>query len=201
MSSFTINLFDAIHMQDMRLNDYIIEHSARLADLEALAGFYLLPELKPQDRVNAVTFLPEKLWDRVRWFDAFADDQCPLMETVHCPAGYNNKSKTITFIYDSLLSYDEDHPPVLLISLTSHNYLDRGLTPVLNRLKACGTSAPFMRSIYPTITFPNHYSAVTVLPARDRHSIYYTHCHTCIFCRDCMLRTTGLSTTACTMTF
>ena len=31
----------------------------------------------------------------------------------------------------------------------------------------CGTSAPYMKAVYPTKTFPNHYSIVTVSQMSD----------------------------------
>ena len=33
---------------------------------------------------------------------------------------------------------------------------------ILSVLASCGVHAPYMRSVYPTKTFPNHYSIVTV---------------------------------------
>ena len=38
----------------------------------------------------------------------------------------------------------------------------RNETPVLQKLADCGVSTEYMSSIYPTLTFPNHYSIVTV---------------------------------------
>ena len=60
--------------------------------------------------------------------------------------------------------YNSDHPPLILISIDGFrpDYLKRNLTPTLQRLMDCGTRAPYMRSVYPTMTFPNHYSIVTV---------------------------------------
>lgn len=54
-------------------------------------------------------------------------------------------------------------PPLLLISLDGFrpDYLD--LTPTLKRLAYCGVSAPYMKPVFPTKTFPNHYSIVTGL--------------------------------------
>ena len=42
------------------------------------------------------------------------------------------------------------------------DYLDRGLTPNLQRLMDCGTSANYMRPAFPSLAFPNHYTLVTV---------------------------------------
>ena len=54
--------------------------------------------------------------------------------------------------------------PVLLVSLDGFRaeYLTRKLTPTLQKLTTCGVHTPYMRSVYPTLTFPNHYTIVTV---------------------------------------
>lgn len=58
-------------------------------------------------------------------------------------------------------------PPTLLFSLDGFRaeYLHTwgGLLPVISKLKNCGTYAKNMRPVYPTKTFPNHYSIVTGL--------------------------------------
>lgn len=53
-------------------------------------------------------------------------------------------------------------PVTILISIDGFraDYLTRGITPRLNKLAAKGASAS-MRSSYPTVTFPNHYTIVT----------------------------------------
>jgi len=43
------------------------------------------------------------------------------------------------------------------------DYLDRGLTPNIERIGQCGVHAPYMRPVFPTETFPNHYSMATGL--------------------------------------
>ncbi len=54
-------------------------------------------------------------------------------------------------------------PAVLLVSLDGFrwDYLDRGLTPNLERLAREGVRAEAMVPVFPTKTFPNHYSIVT----------------------------------------
>lgn len=54
--------------------------------------------------------------------------------------------------------------PLLLISLDGFraDYLKQRLTPVIQKMRECGVHAPYMRSVYPTVTFPNHYTIVTV---------------------------------------
>ena len=54
--------------------------------------------------------------------------------------------------------------PLILVSLDGFraDYLTRNLTPTIQRLANCGVHTPYMRSVYPTHTFPNHYTIVTV---------------------------------------
>ncbi|XP_077495342.1 ectonucleotide pyrophosphatase/phosphodiesterase family member 3-like isoform X2 [Amblyomma americanum] len=56
-------------------------------------------------------------------------------------------------------------PPLVLISLDGFraDYLSRGLNPSLERLAQCGVKAPFMRPVFPTKTFPNHFTIATGL--------------------------------------
>jgi hypothetical protein len=58
-----------------------------------------------------------------------------------------------------------ENPPVLLISLDGfwNGYFARNLTPSLSTLAREGVKAEFVRSAYPTKTFPNHYTIVTGL--------------------------------------
>ncbi|KAL7638831.1 UNVERIFIED_CONTAM: hypothetical protein RMT77_010365 [Armadillidium vulgare] len=69
----------------------------------------------------------------------------------------------------------EEHP-LVLVSLDGFRaeYLSRGLTPNLQKLIDGGASTPYMRSSYPTITFPNHYSIVTGLYP-ETHGIIDNH--------------------------
>ena len=41
-------------------------------------------------------------------------------------------------------------------------YLSRNVTPTLQALRDCGIRAPYMKAVFPTNTFPSHYSMVTV---------------------------------------
>ncbi|KAG7508531.1 ectonucleotide pyrophosphatase/phosphodiesterase family member 1-like [Solea senegalensis] len=58
-------------------------------------------------------------------------------------------------------------PPLILVSLDGFRaeYLKdhAGHLPIINKLRSVGTTAPYMRPVYPTKTFPNHYSIVTGL--------------------------------------
>ncbi len=62
--------------------------------------------------------------------------------------------------------------PLILISIDGfrNDYLERGLTPVLQTLADDGVRADFMRPSFPSITFPNHYTLVTGLRP-DRHGV------------------------------
>ena len=55
-------------------------------------------------------------------------------------------------------------PVTILVSIYGFrpDYLDRGVTPNLNRLRAGGVFAS-MRPSFPSITFPNHWTLVTGL--------------------------------------
>lgn len=62
-----------------------------------------------------------------------------------------------------------DKPYLVLVSIDGFNwnYLDRYPTPNLDRLIATGSKADRLIPVYPTLTFPNHYSIATGLyPAR-----------------------------------
>uniref|UniRef100_A0A8C5MIK6 Ectonucleotide pyrophosphatase/phosphodiesterase 3 n=1 Tax=Leptobrachium leishanense TaxID=445787 RepID=A0A8C5MIK6_9ANUR len=78
----------------------------------------------------------------------WAVDQCETSTNPQCPA-------------------DFDIPPVIIFSLDGFraDYLQTWsfLTPNIEKLKKCGTHSKYMRAVYPTKTFPNHYSIVTGL--------------------------------------
>lgn len=42
------------------------------------------------------------------------------------------------------------------------DFIERGLTPTIAKLSKRGVYAPYIKPSYPTITFPNHYTIVTV---------------------------------------
>ncbi|XP_028252787.1 ectonucleotide pyrophosphatase/phosphodiesterase family member 1 isoform X2 [Parambassis ranga] len=58
-------------------------------------------------------------------------------------------------------------PPLILVSLDGFRaeYLKDHSShlPVINKLRNTGTTTPYLRPVYPTKTFPNHYSIVTGL--------------------------------------
>ena len=75
---------------------------------------------------------------------------------------------------ESSSSYDNNDkkPLVLLISIDGFkpDYLNRGLTPSLNKLARDGSSAKGLIPPFPSLTFPSHYSEVTGLTP-DHHGI------------------------------
>jgi predicted AlkP superfamily pyrophosphatase or phosphodiesterase len=64
------------------------------------------------------------------------------------------------------------YSPLILISIDGYraDYIQRGLSPTLASLAAEGVHATALRSAFPTLTFPNHYSIVTGLYP-DHHGI------------------------------
>ncbi|XP_013788430.1 venom phosphodiesterase 2-like [Limulus polyphemus] len=74
-----------------------------------------------------------------------------------------HKEKCISPKYQCPQDFQE--APLLLISLDGFrpDYLKRNITPNINHLAECGILAPYMRPVFPTKTFPNHYSIVTGL--------------------------------------
>lgn len=57
--------------------------------------------------------------------------------------------------------------PLLVVSFDAFrpDYLDRGLTPHLSEIRRSGPRADYMRNVFPTKTFPNHFSIATGLYA------------------------------------
>nr|XP_020478264.1 venom phosphodiesterase 1-like [Monopterus albus]XP_020478265.1 venom phosphodiesterase 1-like [Monopterus albus] len=78
----------------------------------------------------------------------WVEEECEDLSAPTCPASFKQQ-------------------PLLLISLDGlrAEYLQTWstLVPVLNKLKKCGTSAPYMQAAFPSKTFPNHYTIVTGL--------------------------------------
>src|SRR5581483_9812764 len=57
------------------------------------------------------------------------------------------------------------HPSLILVSIDGYraDYLDRSYSPVLASLADEGVRAKGLRPVYPSITYPNHYTIVTGL--------------------------------------
>ncbi|CAO2628241.1 Ectonucleotide pyrophosphatase/phosphodiesterase family member 3 [Lemmus lemmus] len=75
-------------------------------------------------------------------------EACATSQEPQCPEGF-------------------DLPPVILFSMDGFRaeYLQTWstLVPNINKLKTCGIHSKYMRAMYPTKTFPNHYTIVTGL--------------------------------------
>src|SRR5689334_4305529 len=73
---------------------------------------------------------------------------------------------------------DRPAPPLILISLDGYraDYLDRGYSPVLAALAEDGVRAKGLRPVYPSITYPNHYTIVTGLYP-DEHGMVNNTMH------------------------
>uniref|UniRef100_A0AAY4C4A5 SMB domain-containing protein n=1 Tax=Denticeps clupeoides TaxID=299321 RepID=A0AAY4C4A5_9TELE len=79
---------------------------------------------------------------------SWVEEECEDIQTPQCPAGFSK-------------------PPLIVVSMdgfrASYMASYHDLLPVLSKLKKCGVSAEYMRPVYPTKTFPNHYTIVTGL--------------------------------------
>ncbi|NXI68602.1 ENPP1 phosphodiesterase, partial [Anseranas semipalmata] len=79
---------------------------------------------------------------------SWVEEECEDITEPQCPKGFTKS-------------------PVLLFSLDGFRaeYLQTwgGLLPVISKLRKCGTYTSSMRPVYPSKTFPNHYSIVTGL--------------------------------------
>ncbi|XP_066479220.1 ectonucleotide pyrophosphatase/phosphodiesterase family member 2 [Tiliqua scincoides] len=75
-------------------------------------------------------------------------DECEEMRAPECPAGFLR-------------------PPLIIFSVDGFraSYMKKGdkVMPNIEKLRSCGTHAPYMRPVYPTKTFPNLYTLATGL--------------------------------------
>ncbi len=69
------------------------------------------------------------------------------------------------FVFSSCSGQDNERTPLILISIDGlkPSYFDKTDTPTLDSLAARGVLAESMIPVFPTSTFPNHYSLVTGL--------------------------------------
>ncbi|XP_028821901.1 venom phosphodiesterase 1-like isoform X1 [Denticeps clupeoides] len=78
----------------------------------------------------------------------WVEDECVDMVGDECPAGFKKQ-------------------PMLLISLDGlrAEYFQTwsSLIPVMDKIRRCGTSVPHMQAVFPSKTFPNHYTIATGL--------------------------------------
>lgn len=85
-------------------------------------------------------------------------------------------SLLLVFILSCFLNYAQDKPYVILISFDAFrwDYLDRGISPNLEKIRKEGVSALSLRPAFPSKTFPNHLSIITgMYPAH--HGIIANH--------------------------
>ena len=70
------------------------------------------------------------------------------------------------------------HPPLILVSIDGYraDYLDRGHSPILSALASDGVRSQGMRPVFPSLTYPNHYTLVTGLYP-DQHGIVSNSMH------------------------
>ncbi|KAK7898240.1 hypothetical protein WMY93_019093 [Mugilogobius chulae] len=98
----------------------------------------LTPVISEQRRSTKFWAPGEKLW---------VEGGCDDVSSAHCPQGFSKQ-------------------PLLLVSLDGWRaeYLQSWskLVPVIDKLQKCGTSTPFMQAAFPSKTFPNHYTIVTI---------------------------------------
>ncbi|XP_041708206.1 ectonucleotide pyrophosphatase/phosphodiesterase family member 2-like isoform X2 [Coregonus clupeaformis] len=99
-------------------------------------------------------------------------DECEDIRTHECPAGFVR-------------------PPLIMVSVDGFraSYMKRGSTviPNIEKLRACGTHAPYMRPMYPTKTFPNLYTLATGLYP-ESHGIVGNSMHDPVFDANFNLR-------------
>ncbi|XP_076024091.1 ectonucleotide pyrophosphatase/phosphodiesterase family member 1 [Genypterus blacodes] len=98
--------------------------------------------------ILAVVFLTKQSGHGHEKAESWLEEGCEEIQEPQCPPSFSR-------------------PPLVLVSLDGfrEEYLraHSGHLPVISKLRNCGTTTPYMRPVYPTKTFPNHYSIVTGL--------------------------------------
>ncbi|XP_061090939.1 ectonucleotide pyrophosphatase/phosphodiesterase family member 2-like [Conger conger] len=96
---------------------------------------------------------------------SWEQDDCQEIKTQECPEGFVR-------------------PPLIILSVDGFraSYMKRGsaVIPNIDKLRTCGTHAPYMRPVYPTKTFPNLYSLATGLYP-ESHGIVGNSMHDPVF--------------------
>ncbi|XP_035258742.1 ectonucleotide pyrophosphatase/phosphodiesterase family member 2-like [Anguilla anguilla] len=96
---------------------------------------------------------------------SWVQDECEEIKTQQCPEGFVR-------------------PPLIILSVDGFraSYMKRGsaVIPNIDKLRTCGTHAPYMRPMYPTKTFPNLYSLATGLYP-ESHGIVGNSMHDPVF--------------------
>lgn len=96
---------------------------------------------------------------------SWVQGDCEEIKAAECPAGFVR-------------------PPLIMLSVDGFraSYLKKGKTVIPNiaKLRSCGTTAPYMRPVYPTKTFPNLYTLATGLYP-ESHGIVGNTMHDPVF--------------------
>ncbi|XP_073319254.1 autotaxin-like [Pagrus major] len=104
---------------------------------------------------------------------SWVQGDCEEIKSAECPAGFIR-------------------PPLIMLSVDGFraSYLKKGksVIPNIHKLRTCGTSAPYMRPVYPTKTFPNLYTLATGLYP-ESHGIVGNTMHDPVFNATFSLRT------------
>lgn len=127
----------------LKPKDYFFDHTARIKDIELLTGLTFMTDIPWEESIKMRTYLPLEMWESLR-----PSSWMKLQHCVNLDKACINASR-----------------PVLLVSLDGFraDYTTYEVTPVINRLRECGIQTSFMRSSFPSKTFPNHYTIATGL--------------------------------------
>ncbi|CAB1351086.1 unnamed protein product, partial [Coregonus sp. 'balchen'] len=102
----------------------------------------------------------------------WVDDECEEITGPECPAGFIR-------------------PPLIMLSVDGFraSYMKKGkaVIPNMEKLRTCGTHAPYMRPVYPSKTFPNLYTLATGLYP-ESHGIVGNSMHDPVFDANFNLR-------------
>uniref|UniRef100_A0A3Q3MZK3 SMB domain-containing protein n=1 Tax=Mastacembelus armatus TaxID=205130 RepID=A0A3Q3MZK3_9TELE len=104
----------------------------------------------------------------------------------------NSVTSDLTCVLLFLLLLSFIRPPLIMLSVDGFraSYLNKGksVIPNMHKLRTCGTSAPYMRPVYPSKTFPNLYTLATGLYP-ESHGIVGNTMHDPVFNATFSLRT------------
>ncbi|CAD5112474.1 DgyrCDS1695 [Dimorphilus gyrociliatus] len=120
------------------LIDYFKKHIVSLKDLELITGLIFFTKLRNVPERHKRFVQLHSLWDELEWKDS----------NYNCELCKNN---------------DKSTKPLLLISIDGLRSDKYESLDSLAKFSQCGVRAKKMRSVFPSITFPNHYSQVTGL--------------------------------------
>ncbi|KAK1172646.1 hypothetical protein AOXY_G5280 [Acipenser oxyrinchus oxyrinchus] len=102
----------------------------------------------------------------------WVEDECEEIKSPECPSGFVR-------------------PPLVFISVdgfrASYTMKGSNVIPNIEKLRSCGTHAPYMRPVYPTKTFPNLYTLATGLYP-ESHGIVGNSMHDPVFDANFNLR-------------